>query len=297
VRLTVVARSNYEAVKKDGMKIISANHGEQIYKPFAVVKSPSEAPGHYDFVVCANKAMDLDEMSKTLAPVVDDKTTIVIIQNGVGNEESFRAAFPKSSIISCAIWTNAIQISPGVVQHFPYEGLSVGLYPNPSLDPDLESARLAAFSNLLTLGKTPFTIENNVQIKRWEKLIWNVAWNCLTTLTQLQTHEWLSSSPSALPMTRKLMLEVISVARQAGIPLRGEELADELVERILAMHTVGTSMLTDLQNGRPLELDAILGVPIRKGREFGCEMPTMEIIYTLLLGIDSGLRSRQAKSV
>jgi len=87
------------------------------------------------------------------------------------------------------------------------------------------------------------------------------------------------------------------VGRKAGIPLRGEELVDELVEKKLAMHSVGTSMLTDLENGRPLELDAILGVPIKKGRELGCEMPTMEIIYTLLLGIDSGLRSRQAKSL
>jgi ketopantoate reductase len=68
-----------------------------------VVRSPAEA-GPVDYVVCAHKAIDQEDVAKRLAPVVDqERTTIVIIQNGVGNEEAFRNQFPKSSILTCVV--------------------------------------------------------------------------------------------------------------------------------------------------------------------------------------------------
>ncbi|RAL61434.1 hypothetical protein DID88_009364 [Monilinia fructigena] len=94
VRLTVVARSNYDAVKKNGLKLISENHGEQTFYPANVIKTPLEAPGHYDYIVCSNKATDQETVAKSLAPIISDDTSIVIIQNGVGNEDPFRALYP-----------------------------------------------------------------------------------------------------------------------------------------------------------------------------------------------------------
>lgn len=68
-----------------------------------MVRSPGEA-GPVDYIVCAHKAIDQEEVAVRLAPVVDqDRTTIVIIQNGVGNEEPFRKQFPKSSILTCVV--------------------------------------------------------------------------------------------------------------------------------------------------------------------------------------------------
>lgn len=68
-----------------------------------VVKSPAEAEPA-DYVVCAHKAIDQDEVAAKLVPVVDpSRTTIVIIQNGVGNEEPFRSQFPDCTIISCVV--------------------------------------------------------------------------------------------------------------------------------------------------------------------------------------------------
>ena len=139
VRLTVVARSNYEAVKKDvgcllrlervnadeagpqGLQIKSANHGDHVVHPAkgvkfpplfghsrltvcAVVKTPAEAGETYDYIVCAHKAVDQASTAKQIAPAVDErKTCIVIIQNGVGNEDPFRQAFPKCAILSCVV--------------------------------------------------------------------------------------------------------------------------------------------------------------------------------------------------
>ena len=68
-----------------------------------VMKSLDEVSGPFDYVVCAHKAIDQEAVVARLQPAVNEKTTIVIIQNGVGNEEPFRNTFPKSSIITCVV--------------------------------------------------------------------------------------------------------------------------------------------------------------------------------------------------
>jgi ketopantoate reductase len=69
-----------------------------------VVKSPADVDTTFDYIVCANKAIDQDTVVSQLQPAVDEtKTTIVIVQNGVGNEEPFRRRFPGCSIITCVV--------------------------------------------------------------------------------------------------------------------------------------------------------------------------------------------------
>lgn len=101
VRLSVCARSNYDAVKQNGVTIRSENHGEHNFKPAKIVRSPDEAQQTYDYIVCVNKAVNTDTIVASLKPVVDEKrTTIALMQNGVGNEDPFREAFPECTILS-----------------------------------------------------------------------------------------------------------------------------------------------------------------------------------------------------
>ncbi|KAJ3561225.1 hypothetical protein NPX13_g9031 [Xylaria arbuscula] len=286
VRLTVVARSNYDAVRARGISITSENHGEHKVTPYNVVKTPAEAGSTFDYVVCAHKAIDQAAVPRQLAPVVDEeKTTIVIIQNGVGNEEPFREAFPDATILSCVTWVGASQPQPGVIAHTKSEDMQIGLFPNASIDESLEKERLDRFASLLTQGKTVFQVVPNVQVQRWEKVVWNAAWNSLTTLTMLDTHSWLKSSPTATPLTRRLMHEVINVAKKCDVPLE-HTLADRLIDKILAMHPIGSSMQVDAKNGRPMEVEIILGYPVRKGKELGVGIPTLETIYVILTGMN-----------
>lgn len=281
VRLTLVARSNYEAVKANGITLNSDIHGKHTFRPFKVVNNPTDVAGHYDYIVCVNKAINQDAVAKSLTPVVSDTTTIVLIQNGVGNEDPFRAQFPNCSILSCVTWVGATQTSPGIVTHIKSENTEIGLFPNSLLSPTLEATRLSDFTALLKAGNTKFVVEPNVQIRRWEKVVWNVAWNAITSLTQIDTQTWLHSSPDAIPLTKALMEEVIEVARKSGVPMR-DGLVDELFTKILALPGVYTSMQKDVVARNPLEIDVILGVPVRKARELGVKIPVLEVIYTLV---------------
>jgi 2-dehydropantoate 2-reductase len=291
VRLTVVARSNYDAVRKNGLHIKSANHGEHIVQPVKVVKTPAEAGETYDYVVCAHKAIDQFSVPEQLAPAVDEnKTCIVIIQNGVGNEDPFRKAFPKCPILSCVTWVGAKQDAPGIITHMSAEDTQIGVFPNENLETSTEKAKLDEFASLLRDGGTPISVEDNIQVQRWEKVVWNAAWNSLTALTMLDTHSWLHSSPDSMPMTRKLMTEVIDVARKCNVPIQ-YDLVDQLIDKILAMPPIGSSMQTDCKLGKPMEVDVILGTPVRKGRDLGVSIPTLEVLHTLLLAINTRMKA------
>lgn len=184
-------------------------------------------------------------------------------------------------------WTGGIQRQPGHFAQINNEDMQIGLFPGNG-DAALDKARLTEFSRLLTEGKTIFQVVDNIQIQRWEKVVWNVAWNSLTTLTLLDTHAWLSSSPEAKPMTRRLMCEVIDVANKCDVPLK-HELADKLIAKIEGMPPIGSSMQNDYKASKPMEVDVILGYPCKKARELGVQAPTLETIYLILTGVNGRL--------
>jgi 2-dehydropantoate 2-reductase len=172
--------------------------------------------------------------------------------------------------------------------------MQVGLYPNKSTSATTDAQHLSQFESLLSIGKTIFQIVPSIQVQRWEKVVWNAAWNSLTALTLLDTHTWLTSSDLSTPMTRRLMKEVIDVANALDVPLK-YDLIDRLMDKIWSMQPIGSSMRTDCENGKPMEVEVILGYPVRKGRELGVDVATIETLYTVLLGINKRLMSAKEK--
>jgi len=254
-----------------------------------VARTPSEATGHYDYVICTAKALNQHELASQLEPVVDETTTLVIIQNGAGNEDPFCEAYPKCSIITCVTWVGATQIHPGIIKHSKSENTQLGLFPNPALSSALETKRLNTFVYLLKAGNTPHEVEDDMQVKRWEKVVWNAAWNSLTTLTMLDTQSWLKSSEDAMPLTRRVMREVIDIARACKVDVK-YELIDQLIDKILKMHPIGSSMQTDCKAGRQMEVDIILGTPVKKAKELGIDAPVLQTLYALLLAINQRMK-------
>jgi ketopantoate reductase len=108
-----------------------------------------------------------------------------------------------------------------------------------------------------------------------------------TTLTFVDTQTWLAS-PEAMEMTKRLMLEVISVGQRCGVPLKNE-LVDVLIARILSLPGIFSSMYVDAKENRNLEIDVILGFPMKKAKEFGMDVPTLATLYALLKAVDGRL--------
>lgn len=163
--------------------------------------------------------------------------------------------------------------------------MQIGTFPGAAEHSSRDQKRLEIFAELLTNGRTVFQVVPDIQVLRWEKVVWNAAWNSLTTLTLCDTHSWLSSSSDSTPMTRKLMGQVIDVGKALGVPL-DHSLEDKLINKILSMPPIYSSMKADYDNGKPMEVDIILGYPVRKGRELGVDIFVLETIYALLVAIN-----------
>jgi 2-dehydropantoate 2-reductase len=176
--------------------------------------------------------------------------------------------------------------------------MQIGLFPNDARKQDqtTEQARLDTLGSLLTEGGTIFQSIPDIQRQRWEKCVWNAAWNSLTTITLLDTRSWLDSSPEAMPVTRRLMREVIDVGRACGVGTLQYDVIDTLIDRILSMPGIGSSMQTDCKAGRPLEVDVILGYPWSKSKELGLSTPTLDAIYAVVMGVDRRLRDAKKGS-
>lgn len=146
----------------------------------------------------------------------------------------------------------ATQVSPGVVQHNTSIKTPIGLYPQvqQTISPDLEQSRLKSFAALLTTGRMTVEIHADMQVQKWEKVVWNAAFNSLTALTQLDTLAWLNSSPEALAMTRRLMKEIMLVAEKCGATGVRKDLDEVLLKQVLSLPTIRSSMQVDVQEGR-----------------------------------------------
>jgi len=172
-----------------------------------------------------------------------------------------------------------------IIKHTTAEDMQIGLYQNADAEQALEVERLNRFADLLRQGETLFQIEDDIQRKRWEKVVWNAAWNPLTTLTMIDTKSWLDSSDEAHAVTKRLMREVINVAQRCGVPLE-YKLVDELMAKVLTMGRIGSSMQQDAKAGRPLEVDVILGHPVDKAKEFGMDTPVLSTIFALTTAVN-----------
>jgi 2-dehydropantoate 2-reductase len=183
-----------------------------------------------------------------------------------------------------------------VVDHTKSEDTELGLFPNPKLDVALEEERLQGLASLLRDGGTNVQVLPEIQTARWKKVIWNMAWNSLTTLTGTDTESWLTSSDLSTPVTHRLMTEAIEVARALGVPGIEYELADQLIAKVKPLGKLYSSMYHDSRAARPMEVEVILGNAVRKGRALGLAIPTLETLYAILLAVDQTLaKARAAK--
>jgi len=196
----------------------------------------------------------------------------------------FRNLYPENTIISCVTWVGASQPQSGLIKHTSAEDMQIGLYHNSAADLALETERMERFATLLEEGRTSFQVVDNIQTKRWEKVVWNAAWNPLTTLTLVDTKTWLESSNQAHAMTIRLMREMIDVAQRCDVELN-YDLADDLMAKVKTMGRIGSSMQQDAKAGRPLEVDVILGHPVQKAKEFGLDTPVLDIIFALTTAV------------
>lgn len=290
-KVTAVCRSNYEVVKRDGFSLKSVRFGDQIYKPHVVVKSLDECPRDviYDYLLICSKSFPNTTpwLADMIRPVVHgrERTAIVLAQNGIAIEEEIRIAYPRNPILSGIVYCPATQTGPGIIEYPEMLNLfEVGTYPADA--PAAHKRAAEDFAALMIKGGGGAQVHDDIQIARWTKLIMNAAWNPIGALTLCTDGGFLhTSKPFAHELVWGVMMEIVQLAKAIGIPGIDETVAEEKYSIAKRRAETGTgramSMLQDVQQGRPFEVEAIIGNAVRLGRTWNVPMPRLDTIYAL----------------
>ncbi|KAI4640002.1 hypothetical protein J4E93_008801 [Alternaria ventricosa] len=285
---TAVCRSNYEVVKKDGFTINSSIFGQNLHFRPNVVRDCGEAASQssdpFDYIIVCSKAIP-DTVPKLIAPAVTPgHTAIILIQNGVGIEEEYLKAYPNSPIISAVVYMPATQRPAGVIKHGEVEKLQVGSYPSSA-----PSKCAEAFTELVTAAGATAEFYEDVQHKRWMKLLVNASWNPMCALALSKDTEILTASEEADGVVLAVMLEIRDIAAAYGYEITREQVDNQLSRaqaRIPTNAGIEPSMLQDVQSNRRIEVEAIVGNPVRMGKEKGVACVRLEMLYILAKALD-----------
>jgi 2-dehydropantoate 2-reductase len=295
--VTCVCRSNYTAVSEHGISIDSAIFGKVSCKP-AVVQTVADSKSYGPFDYVLNCAKNFPGEAKLIAAAVSEHTAIVLCQNGLDTELEYQNEYPNNTLISGVVYLPTTQVSPGQIQMGPLQLIQIGTYPANA--PAAAKKAAQTFATLFAKGGGTIQLHDDVQPQRWIKLAVNAAWNPLCALTRCDDANLLRSSPAASDMMEDVMREVASVAAASGYPgaVSEEEIQKQMARPKSRMENgLGKepSMLTDVWEGRKLEVDAILGNVLKRARKLGVDVPRLEMIYVLASALSFSIQKPEGE--
>lgn len=233
-----------------------------------VVTDATAIDGPYPWVVLAVKAHQTAGARDWLARLCDERTTVVVLQNGVEAVERVAPFSRGAAIVPAVVYCAAELLEPGRIRHDAYRSLIV---------PDSPGGQRFAegFGDSHTIVRP----EPDFLTHAWRKLGSNVAMNGLTALTGRTTE--IASDEAVASVAGALVAECWSVAAAEGAALDPAD-GPALVAQFATRPPVGTSMLYDRRAGRPTEHDALYGAVLRGARKHGIPTPVTDVVAALL---------------
>ena len=249
-----------------------------------------EEVGAVDFVFLTVKAHSLPEVAPRLGPLLGPETVVVSAQNGIpwwyfqrhggpldgtrierlDPDGAISAAIPAERVIGCIVYPSASIAEPGVIDHLEGDRFTIG-------EPDgSTSDRCRMLSDALKESGLRGPIRSRIRVDMWVKLLGNVAFNPISVLTRA-TLVKMTGHPEVLTLARSIMEEADAVARALGV-----RVPISIERRIAGAAAVGehkTSMLQDLESGKPMELEAIVGAVIELGEMLDVPVPNTRAVY------------------
>jgi len=292
--VSVICRSNYRVVAASGFKITSPKYGDYIYKPHLIFPNPEVAKASkqaWDYIIVSTKALpDVSDDSEILTGLVGPKTAIILIQNGLGVEDQYVKRFPKTTLLSAVTIVSAAQPESGLIKHNRWTRISIGPYiaENSSINESAANQVNESFVKLLQAGGVNDAegyTHGKLQLLRWHKVAINAAMNPSSVLSGGTPNGTMALDEELSIHLRGVMEEVLQTASKVhGMDLPKEFATADAILRSTQRNTSGSrpSMALDWDAGKRMELEVILGAPIRIARDKGISMPRLQSMYALL---------------
>jgi 2-dehydropantoate 2-reductase len=292
--------AHLQAMQQRGLRVVSPD-GDFEVKP--EVTGDLHTIGHADVVFLGVKAHSLTTLAPQLGPLLGPDTAVVSTQNGipwwyfqnypgelnglhlerVDPGGAIAAAIEPRRVVGSLAYFSTDIAEPGVIHHTEGNRISFG-------EPDgTRSDRTKKIAELLISAGFRCPITTRFRHEIWVKLLGNVAFNPISALTG-GTLEELVRHPETSKVIREIMAETEAVAAKLGI-----ELPISIEQRMAGAEKVGahkTSMLQDLEAGRPMELEPIVGAVVELGERLGVPVPSTRAVYACVKMLDEKRRAR-----
>ncbi len=298
--VSLVARGPHlAAMQTNGLTLIEEG-GKRTNVNVAASDDPT-ALGAQDYVVITLKAHSVPPVVDIMQPLIGEKTTIVSGVNGIpwwyfhkigGPLEGTRLAsvdpgdaqwngFGPDRVLGCVVYPAAEVIEPGVVKHIEGNRFSLG-------EPDRsKSDRALTLSKVLSAAGLKAPVRPRLRDEIWLKLWGNLSFNPISALTRA-TLDVLCTDEGTRAVARSMMLEAQQIAEKLGVKFPID--VERRIDGGAAVGAHRTSMLQDLDQGRPMEIDALVASVQELGRLTDTPTPTIDTVLALVR-----LRSKVAR--
>jgi len=295
--VTLFARGPHlRAMQEHGVQVKSVE-GDFVARPSIAASLDVDEVGPVDVVFLGVKAHGLPQLAPQLKSILGPETTVVSTQNGIpwwyfqgfgGEWEGLcleridpggviSAAIEAHRVLGSIVYFSTEITSPGVIQHIEGNRISLG-------EPDgSRSDRCRKIAEALIASGLRCPVTTRIRHEIWVKVLGNASLNPVSALTRA-TLVQMVRDPGVCALIRNIMMEVEAVSQKLGM-----ELSVSIDQRIAGAEKVGehkTSMLQDLEAGRPMELEALVGAVVELGERVGLPMSYTRAVYscTKLLG-------------
>lgn len=282
-QVSVVCRSDYETVKRDGYTIRSPLLGDHTFRPASVLREVADYDGAPDYLVLTVKVLQELDRAALIRPAVGPGTVIVLIENGIDIEAEIANAFPGNELLSVLAYVGVTRTAAGDIHHQSHGHLLMGTYPSGV------TQRAGQFAALLQASGVNCKLTEKVVGARWQKAVWNASFNIISIMGGVLDTGMMLKTPEDHAFVRRVMQEICDVAAAEGHPMK-PHLVDQMITGTQGMPPYKTSMAVDYENRRPMEIEAILGNVVRAGRRHGVAMPSLETLYSLALMVAGARR-------
>lgn len=289
--VSLVARGPHlSAMQEKGLTLIEE---EETTTVSVTASDDPTTLGVQDYVIVTLKAHSVPPVVSKMAPLIGPNTTIVSGVNGVpwwyfhqleGEHEGTRLesvdpgnvqwdGFGPDRVLGCVVYPAAEVIEPGVIKHIEGNRFSLG-------EPDgSKSERALALSKILSDAGLKAPVRPKLRDEIWVKLWGNLSFNPISALTHA-TLDVLCTDEGTRAVARNMMLEAQEIAERLGV-----KFPIDVDRRIAGGAAVGahrTSMLQDLDQGRPMEIDALVASVQELGRVTNLPTPTIDTVLGLV---------------
>ena len=273
--VTFIARgAHLRALRKKGLRVRSV-HGDFHVSTVKATDRPGEV-GPVGLLLFTTKAYHTDEAAQAIQPMIGSDTAVVSLQNGVDAAERIGAILGMKHLIGGATWLSAAIEAPGVIgQYSQFRRIVLGEFDGS------KTQRVQAIQEVLSGTGAAVEITDDISRILWTKFVFIASISAMGALTRVTFGEY-RSVPESRTVLSEVIAEVAAVARAKGVTLAPDIVSGTLSFIDQSEPGMKPSMLRDMEAARRTELESLIGVIVRLGKELGVATPVMRIAYAAL---------------